>query len=62
MVIQKKLGNLNSFDVGSLSIDRLSIEWYEANKRILHKRTQSGRDVTIKFLNEAPNFTEDDVL
>lgn len=62
MVVKQKIGNLKLFEIGSRSIDRLSIEWYEANKRILHKRTQSGREVIIKFMNETQNLTEDDVL
>ncbi len=49
MLIKEKLGNLTSFDVGARSIDRVAIEWYEASKRILHKRSQSGREVIIKF-------------
>jgi urease accessory protein len=62
MIIKEKLGNLQSFDIGHRSVERLSVEWYEVNKRILHKRTQSGREVVIKFMNEAQWLTEDDVL
>ena len=62
MVIKEKLGNLNSFEISSRSIERVAIEWYEASKRILHKRTQSGREVAIKFLQEAQNLTNDDIL
>lgn len=62
MLIKEKLGNLTSFDVGARSIDRVAIEWYEASKRILHKRSQSGREVIIKFLNESQNLTDDDIL
>ncbi len=62
MVIKQKIGNISLFDVGSRSIYLLPIEWYEANKRILHKRTGSGREVVMKFLNETQNLTEGDVL
>jgi urease accessory protein len=62
MVIKEKLGNLTSFSVGARSIDRVSIEWYEVNKRILHKQSQSGREVIIKFMNEPQALTQDDVL
>jgi urease accessory protein len=62
MVIKEKLGNLATFNVGARSIDRVSIEWYEANKRILHKQSQSGREVIIKFMNEPQALTQDDVL
>jgi urease accessory protein len=62
MLVQQKQGNLNSFDPGSRIIDRLPLEWYEANKRILHKRTESGKDVIMKFLGESQNLTQDDIL
>jgi len=62
MVIKEKLGNLASFNVGARSIDRVSIQWYEVNKRILHKQSQSGREVIVKFMNEPQALTQDDVL
>jgi urease accessory protein len=62
MLIQQKTGNLNSFDIGNRAIDRLPLEWYETNKRILHKRTESGKEVIMKFLGENQNLTQDDIL
>lgn len=62
MLIKEKLGNLSSFDVANRCVDKLLLEWWECNKRILHKRTESGRDFTIKFLKEAQNLKQDDVL
>ena len=62
MLVQQKQGNLNSFDPGSRIIDRLPLEWYETNKRILHKRTESGKEVVMKFLGESQNLTQDDIL
>lgn len=62
MIIKEKIGNLNSYDVTKRSIDVVTIEWYEANKRILHKRAKSGREIGMKFMNEAPQLTEGDVL
>lgn len=62
MLIKEKVGNLNSFDIRHRSVDRLALEWYEVNKRILHKQTQSGREVVIKFMTEMQSLAEDDVL
>lgn len=62
MVIKQKIGNLNSFDLSGRSIDLVSIEWFEANKRILHKRAKSGTEIVMKFMNEAQSLTEGDVL
>jgi urease accessory protein len=62
MLIKEKLGNLEAFDTQHKDVDKLLLEWYECNKRILHKRTENGRDVTLKFLKEAQNLKQDDVL
>ncbi len=50
IVIRKKTGNLNNINTSGRAIDKLSIEWFEANKRILHKKTDEGTAITIKFL------------
>ncbi len=62
MLIKEKIGNLNTFNVGDRVVDCVAIEWHEANKRILHKRTQSGREVVLKFMNETQNLTDNDIL
>ncbi len=62
MIIKEKIGNLNSFDIGDRIVERVAIEWYEANKRILHKRTEAGREVVLKFMNESQSLTDRDVL
>jgi urease accessory protein len=62
MIIKEKLGTLSSFAMNGRTIDRLPLEWYECNKRILHKRTELGRELMLKFLNSAPNLQQDDVL
>jgi len=62
MIIKEKSGNLASLDAGNRTIDWLVLEWYEANKRILHKRTTSGKEITIKFLQENQNLTQGDLL
>jgi urease accessory protein len=62
MLIKEKRGNLTHLPGDGRVIDRLPLEWYETNKRILHKQTGSGREVTLKFLTEAPNLQQDDVL
>lgn len=62
ILIKEKIGNLQTFNIGSRSVDTVSLEWHEVNKRILHKRTQSGKEVIIKFMNETQSLTQDDVL
>ena len=62
MLIKEKTGNLASFDTYHRSIDVVLIEWYETSKRILHKRSKSGKEIVIKFMNEAQSLTEGDIL
>lgn len=62
MLIQEKIGHINSFQINNQTIDLLQLEWYEARKRILRKQTSSGKEILLKFLNENPELTEGDVL
>lgn len=62
MLIQRKIGNLDSISVNNRKIDWLLLEWYETNKRILRKKTQSGKEVSLKFMNESPGLTQGDIL
>jgi urease accessory protein len=62
MLIQQKTGNINSAEINGRSIDKLQLEWYECNKRILHKRLVSGIELRLKFLKENPAFEEGDIL
>ena len=62
MLIQKKTGNIIGHAAGNKIIDSVSIEWHEANKRIMHKKTTSGKEVILKFLNENQQLTEGDIL
>lgn len=62
MIITKKLGNLKACTVGLKNIDLLHLEWYESNKRILHKKTDGGKEVRLKFMNEAANLQPGDIL
>src|SRR5215210_1511762 len=62
MIIKEKIGNLSSFAVAGRAVDRVPIEWYECNKRILHKKTIGGIEVVLKFLKEGQSLQQDDVL
>ena len=62
MLIQYKMGNLKSSRVERERIDWLELDWHETSKRILRKRTKSGREVSLKFLNKNPSLTEGDIL
>ncbi len=66
MLLQQKLGNISSLSmdvsIDNLVIDKLSLEWYETDKRILHTETEDGIHVTLKFLNKNPDFKGGDIL
>lgn len=62
MLLQQKLGNISSLSINNMLIDKLSIEWYETNKRILHAETEAGTQVTLKFLDKNPDLKDGDVL
>lgn len=61
MLVKEKAGNLSSFEQGNRILDRVTIEWYETNKRILHKKSRAGREVILKS-GESQMLTEDDIL
>ncbi|MDB5221352.1 MAG: Urease accessory protein ureE [Chitinophagaceae bacterium] len=62
MLIQQKKGNINSLKLNNQSIDLLKLEWYETSKRILHKRSEAGKEITLKFLKENQELTEGDII
>lgn len=62
MLIKEKIGNLNFFALYNRKIDYLLLEWYETNKRILHKKTAAGAEIVMKFLNENQQLTEGDIV
>jgi urease accessory protein len=62
MLIKEKIGNINFYAINNRKIDYLLLEWYETNKRILHKKTVAGVEAVMKFLSEGPQLTEGDVI
>ena len=62
MLIQKKIGHLDTFAVGDRSVDLLPVEWYETNKRIMRRPTKQGRELALKFLQESPALMDGDIL
>jgi urease accessory protein len=62
MIIQQKIGNIATTDIGNRTVDYLLLEWFETQKRIMHKRSQAGIEVAIKFLGGGQNLTQDDIL
>ncbi|MBS7253994.1 urease accessory protein UreE [Flavobacterium branchiicola] len=62
MIIQQTIGNAKTQSVEGLEIDLLEIEWFETTKRIQRKRTNSGVEIAIKFIQEGQRLNQDDIL
>ncbi len=62
MLIKQKLGNVEDIQIADRVVDILFIEWYEANKRILHKQTKRGQTINLKFLQQNPALADGDIL
>ncbi|PRZ21154.1 urease accessory protein UreE [Flavobacterium granuli] len=62
MIIQQIIGNTQTQSIEGLEIDLLEIEWFEATKRIQRRRTNSGMEIAIKFIQEGQRLHQDDIL
>lgn len=48
MVVEKVLGNINDYDLKDRQLDKVWLEWYELEKKLLKKTTESGEEVGIR--------------
>ena len=48
MIIEKILGNIRDYPVGTRTIDHVFIEWYELDKKLLRTTTEAGEEVGIR--------------
>jgi urease accessory protein len=62
MLIQKKIGHIDAYELGNRSIDWLQLEWFEAGKRILRRKTLEGKEVALKFMAEHTGLTQGDII
>ena len=62
MLIHQKIGNIKDYSNNTKTIDWLKLQWFETNKRIQRKHTESGLEIAIKFLQENPNLNQGDIL
>ena len=62
MLVKEKIGNLKLYSILNRNIEYLWLDWYETNKRILHKKTALGREIVLKFLQEDPQLSVGDIV
>ncbi len=49
MIAEHVLGNLHHYDTKGKPVDYVEIDWFETDKKLLRKTTQSGEDIGIKL-------------
>jgi urease accessory protein len=62
MRIEQKTGKRLSSTISEKNVDWLDLQWYEAEKRILHKRSRLGTAVVLRFLEGNAHLTQGDIL
>jgi len=53
---------LEAIPAGNRVKDELELEWFETGKRVLRRKTTHGREIALRFLQEAPALQEGDIL
>jgi urease accessory protein len=61
MILSKIIGKYNAA-LNQKIVDSIFLEWYECSKRILHKRTEQGRNITLRFLDAPVYFQSNDIV
>ncbi len=62
MLVTEILGNLAQMDVAQRRIDPITLQWFEASRRLLRKTSQGGVDVAFKLFQEGSSLNHDDVV
>lgn len=60
ILVKQKLGKLSEHN--TKQVETICLEWFETSKRILHRQTNAGSQVVMKFLKEDPMLGEQDVV
>ncbi len=61
MIIEKIVGNLTDRDISGLEWDEVFIEWYEVEKKVLHKTSAGGLEIGIRNSGDRP-LCDGDIL
>ncbi|MGN0484934.1 MAG: urease accessory protein UreE [Lachnospiraceae bacterium] len=48
MKIEKILGNIQDFPIGDRKIETVAIEWFELEKKLLRKTSETGEEIGIR--------------
>ncbi len=61
MLIENIVHDLNEQDIGDIERDYVALEWYEVEKKVLHKTSRKGLNVGIRNHNGRP-LRDGDIL
>lgn len=62
MICTEVIGNIETYPIGNRTKDILNLQWFEATKRIMRKRTEADQEIVIKFLREGSRLKEGDIV
>ena len=62
MLIKQKIGSLKDIVPGNRQIETIALQWYETAKKILHKKTDAGREIIMKLFSETERLGQGDVM
>lgn len=63
MLVEKILGNSKDFPVGDREIDKVYVEWFELDKKLLRKTSEAGEEIGIRLEGHSHgHLHEGDVL
>lgn len=61
MLVERVLGNIKDFPIENREVDKIYVDWYELDKKLLRKTSAAGEEVGIR-LEENGHLHEGDVL
>ena len=62
MICKKVIGNVKTYPTDNKTIDTLFLQWFEATKRIMRKKSKDNQEVVIKLLQEGTRLQEGDIV
>jgi len=62
MIFREVLGNLREIEIDDKYIEKVFLEWFEVDKRILRKTTDRGNEIGIALSGAADRLRQGDIL
>jgi len=62
MICKEVIGNVETHPTDDKAMELLNLQWFEATKRIMRKRTEGDNEVVIKLLQQGTRLCEGDIV